>query len=53
MEEEIQCNDCFWTGDATMLVTETAAPDDLDFKNCPDCGSDDIEDIEDNESDKD
>jgi predicted RNA-binding Zn-ribbon protein involved in translation (DUF1610 family) len=47
MDEEIQCNNCGWTGDSTMLVSKTDALDDRDFNYCPDCGSDDIEDIED------
>jgi len=47
MDEEIQCNNCGWTGDSTMLVSKTDSLDDRDFNYCPDCGSDDIEDIED------
>lgn len=45
MEEEIQCNECGWTGDETMLVSTTDAMDDPCDK-CPSCGSDDIEDFE-------
>ena len=48
MCEEIQCNNCGWTGDNTMLVSETEDYDDPCNK-CPDCGSDDIEDIEQDE----
>ena len=45
MEEEIQCNKCFWQGDPSELVSET---DDMDdpCNKCPICGSDDIEDVE-------
>ena len=45
MEEEIRCNNCDWTGDSTMLVSETDAIEDPSNK-CPDCGSEDIEDFE-------
>lgn len=46
MDEEIVCNNCNWTGDSTMLVSKTEHLDDRDFNFCPDCGSDDIEDLE-------
>ena len=45
MDEEIICNNCGWTGDTTMLVSETDAIEDPCNK-CPDCGSTDIEDID-------
>ena len=48
MDEEIQCNNCGWTGDTTMLVSKTEDLEDRDYF-CPDCGSDDIEDIEQDE----
>ncbi len=47
MDEEIKCNNCDWHGDSTMLVSKTEAMDDRDFNYCPDCESDDIEDVED------
>ena len=46
MEEEIRCNDCDWTGDPSELVSKTAAMD-VPCDKCPDCGSADIEDIDD------
>lgn len=45
MEEELICNNCGWTGDSTMLVSETELINDPCCL-CPDCGSDDIEDFE-------
>lgn len=45
MEEEIICKNCGWTGDATMLIC-TDVPNDESFIHCPECGSNDIEDIE-------
>lgn len=46
MDEEITCIDCGWTGDTTMLESKTDDLKDRDFKYCPDCGSEKIEDIE-------
>ena len=46
MDEEIQCNECGWTGDTTMLVSKTEDLEDRDFSYCPECGSNDIEDTE-------
>lgn len=48
-DDEIQCNYCGWTGDVTMLVSKTESLEDVDFVYCPDCESDDIEDIEEEE----
>lgn len=45
MEEDLFCNNCDWTGDATMLVSKTESLDDKDFNYCPECGSNDIENI--------
>ncbi len=46
MEEfEIECNDCSWQGYALDLVSKTTDLNDKDFNYCPDCGSDDIQDI--------
>ena len=48
MDEEIMCEYCGWTGDSTMLESETDHPEDKTFNLCPDCGSaDGITDIED------
>lgn len=46
MEEGVRCNECDWTGDLSELVSTTDAMDDPCNK-CPNCGSDDIEDIDD------
>ena len=48
MEEEWICNNCGWTGDSTMLESKTDNQKELDFNYCPDCGSEDIEDLTDN-----
>lgn len=45
MEEELICHVCGWTGDVTMLVSETSAADGP-CNQCPDCGGEDIEDSE-------
>jgi hypothetical protein len=45
-EFEVQCNECDWQGYALDLVSKTADLDDKDFKYCPNCGSDDIDDID-------
>jgi len=47
MEEEISCTNCDWSGDPSMLVSKTEDPEDLNFCHCPDCGSINIEDIDD------
>lgn len=38
--------ECNWTGDESELVSKTDALDDRDFKYCPDCGKDSIQDID-------
>ena len=43
---EIECEDCGWQGYTIELVSKTENQDDKDFKYCPDCGSDNIIDIE-------
>lgn len=45
-EFEVQCNDCYWEGFVTDLVSKTCASDDLDFSCCPECLSDDVIDID-------
>lgn len=45
-EYEIQCNNCDWQGVAFDLESATASVDDKKYIYCPDCGSDDIEDID-------
>lgn len=54
MEEEIICNNCGWTGCSTMLECSeedfdnpAISAQDPKFNLCPDCQSDDIEDIDD------
>ena len=47
MEEEIMCENCGWTGEDSMLESKTDHIDDNTFNRCPDCGSDEITDIED------
>ena len=49
MEEELICNDCGWTGDSTMLESETDNKADTNYNYCPDCGSENLEDIKLNE----
>ena len=46
MDEEIMCNNCGWTGDPSKLVSETWDLDDPCNK-CPDFGSADMEDVDD------
>ena len=46
MEDEIECIDCGWTGDSTMLESKTESLFDLDFNYCPDCSGNNIEDRE-------
>lgn len=45
MEPELICNECGWVGDSTMLVSETEDINDPCVL-CPDCGSNDIEDLD-------
>lgn len=45
-EFEVQCNNYSWQGYALDLLSKTEALEDKDFNYCPDCGSRDIEDIE-------
>lgn len=42
----VQCNECYWQGYELDLVSKTERMDDNVFNRCPDCGSDDIEDID-------
>jgi len=44
-EYEIECLDCDWQGYVLDLVSKTEDPKDRDFNYCPDCGSDNIQDI--------
>jgi len=44
--DEIICNNCGWTGLTSELFSKTTDINDRDFKYCPLCDSDDIEDIE-------
>ena len=43
---ELECNNCGWQGYWTELVSLTEDTKDTNFSFCPDCASDDIEDIE-------
>ena len=45
MEDELICNNCGWTGDSTMLTSQTDDIEDTEY-GCPDCGSMDLEDNE-------
>lgn len=50
--DEIICNECGWIGDTTMLVSASDNLNDRDFIYCPDCWSDDIKDIDENEEEE-
>lgn len=43
---ELECGDCGWQGDSTNLVAATDDLDDMEFIYCPECGSDNVGDID-------
>lgn len=49
---EIECANCGWQGYSTELVRKTDDPSDRKFNLCPDCLSNDITDIDDDEDDE-
>ena len=49
MDENVECLDCGWQGYDTELVSKTDDANDKKFIYCPSCGSDDIQDIDDEE----
>jgi len=49
MNENVICNNCFWTGSDTELLSATADADDMTYNRCPECLSDEIEDLEEEE----
>ncbi len=46
MDENIECLECTWTGDASELVSKTDEIHDIDYSYCPNCGSDNVNDID-------
>jgi len=49
INSDVMCLECGWAGDSSELASKTNKHDDKKFTNCPDCDSDDIEDIEEEE----
>jgi Zn finger protein HypA/HybF involved in hydrogenase expression len=45
-ELEIECLDCYWQGYTIELQSKTEDLEDRKFCFCPDCGSDNIQDID-------
>jgi len=43
---EIECISCGWAGDETMLVSKTDDINDDQYIYCPECGDDDMEELE-------
>lgn len=37
MTDEMECQECWWTGDISELVALTDDPEDRDFSYCPNC----------------
>ena len=46
---DVECNECSWQGYAGDLESKTASLSDDKFIYCPDCESDDIQDIDEEE----
>lgn len=46
MADEVFCNNCGWSGDVSQLVCASLSSVSIGFNYCPECGSDDIEDVE-------
>ena len=47
MADDVECEDCWWTGDPSELVALTDDVNDRDFSHCPDCEGTNIVDFED------
>lgn len=45
-ERYVMCNDCYWEGYASELVSLTDDLDDTDFTHCPMCESGNVSDYD-------
>lgn len=46
IQVELVCEECFWSGFAEELVSETDDFDDIDYIYCPNCGGTEFDEEE-------
>ena len=43
---ELECENCWWSGDPSELVSDTDDLNDRDFIHCPQCGGTEFEELD-------